>query len=496
MTNNDSTPRSKVSGGSYTLTEEPTVEEIAVLAVDDDPDLLDLTATFLEREQGVFDVRTETRADKALTQLKEDGKRTDVIVSDYDMPGMDGLEFLEAVREQLPAIPFILFTGKGSEEIASEAISAGVTDYLQKGTDVSKYSVLANRLVNSVEQYRAREELKRSEAKFSKLVENSTDLISIVSEEGRFEYVSPSCEHIIGYSQDKLVGDSVFNYVHPEDRQKVMERFFESVENPDIEPTITFRLNHPERDWTVLESRGRNLLSDDDLEGFVVNTRDITELKEREQELEQRNKQLENIQHTISHDIRNPLTVAQNSLTLFAEDGDESHLERAETAMERIDTLIDQTETLTNQRVKITDTEAISLNEAIESAWEMVSTADATLHVDDSKQLEADPARLQQLLENLIHNAVVHGPKDVTCSVGTLESGIYIEDTGPGIPEEERDLVFESGFTTSEDNTGFGLTIVKQIVIGHGWEIDVTEGTDGGARFEITGVTFQPTVYN
>lgn len=79
---------------------------------------------------------------------------------------------------------------------------------------------------------------------------------------------------------------------------------------------------------------------------------------------------------------------------------------------------------------------------------------------------------------------------DVTVTIGDLDRGFYVEDDGPGIPEEERDAVFKAGYSTNEAGTGFGLNIVKQVVQSHGWEIIVTESLDGGARFEITGVDF------
>jgi PAS domain S-box-containing protein len=475
------------------VTDQPATEPVTILAVDDDSSLLDVTATFLERERDLFEVVTRTRADEAVSELTAGGIGVDAIVSDYDMPAMDGLEFLEAVREEYPDIPFILFTGKGSEEIASRAISAGVTDYLQKETGSSQYSVLANRLLHAVEKYRTRRQLERSERKFSKLVENSSDFISIVSAEGRFEYVSP-CEHIIGYPQEELIGDSVFNYVHPDDRKEVMETFFEAVEDPEMDPVVEFRLNGVDEE-IIIESRGTNLLEDDIVSGFVVNTRDITALKERERDLERRNEQLETVKELITNDVRNPLTVALSSIDLYRETGEESHIETVERSLRRIDTLIDQTNVLADQPGRIEGTDTVSLGEVVRSVWEVLETEDATLRVEDSKRIEADADRLKQLFENLLDNAVEHGGESVTCTTGTLEEGIYFEDDGAGIPEADRELVFDCGYTTEPDNTGLGLTIAERIATGHGWEIVATEGTDGGARFEITGVTFRPTVY-
>ena len=128
-------------------------DTIHVLHVDDEPNLADVAATFLEREDDRIQVETATSANEGLELLAED--TVDCIVSDYDMLGKNGIEFLEAVREDHPDVPFVLFTGKGSEEIASHAISAGVSDYLQKGVGPDQYVVLANRIKNLVSRQRA-----------------------------------------------------------------------------------------------------------------------------------------------------------------------------------------------------------------------------------------------------------------------------------------------------------------------------------------------------
>lgn len=465
---------------------------IHVLAVDDDPQLVDLTATFLEREKAGFSVTTTTSVDEAMEILVE--HEFDAIVSDYDMPGKNGLEFLELVRDTYPDLPFILFTGKGSEEIASRAIKKGVTDYLQKGTKATQYSVLANRLHNAVQQYRAKIALERSEVRFSKLVEHSTDVISIVNETARFEYLSPSAKHVLGYEPEELVGENVFDYAHPDDRQKAMEEFYHIIENPEYRSRVEFRFKDPEGNWPVLESRAKNLLDDEVIQGFVINSRDITESRERETELKRQKNQLENMKKSITHDLRSPLNVAFGSLDLYLDTGEMEQIDRLERALHRINQIIDQMVELSNQGSEITEMEMVRLEDVAIAAWEMVETKGARLEIEDSKQFSADPGRLQQLFENLIRNAIEHGGEKVIITVGTTESGFYIEDSGAGIPEEHLDKIFEPGYSTG-GNMGYGLAIVKQIALGHGWEIDVTEGSDGGARFEVTGITFEPHIY-
>lgn len=128
---------------------------IRVLHVDDDPDLGALVAEVLQRQNDRFEVSTVTGVSQALNYIESDDHAFDCLVSDYDMPAKNGIELLEAIRDTHPDLPFILYTGKGSEEVASEAISAGATDYLQKGTSTGQYTVLANRIQNAVEQYRS-----------------------------------------------------------------------------------------------------------------------------------------------------------------------------------------------------------------------------------------------------------------------------------------------------------------------------------------------------
>ncbi len=129
-------------------------DPVRVLHVDDDPEFAGIVSTVLERDEGQFRVETEASAADGLARLRDGA--FDAVVSDYEMTDRDGLEFLEAVREAHPNLPFILYTGRGSEELASEAISAGVTDYLQKGTGTGQFDVLANRVRNAVERYRSR----------------------------------------------------------------------------------------------------------------------------------------------------------------------------------------------------------------------------------------------------------------------------------------------------------------------------------------------------
>jgi len=184
-------------------------ERIRVLHVDDDPDLLDLAATALEDENEQFDVVTATSGGPAMDHLEEEP--VDCVVSDYQMPGMDGLDVLDAVRDHDEDLPFVLFTGKGSEEIAARAIAAGVSGYLQKQGSLDQFTVLANRIETLVDRYRAQRHVRRS----LQALEAARDGIAVFDGEGRFQYVNESYASMYGYDPDDLVGED-WEHLYPE----------------------------------------------------------------------------------------------------------------------------------------------------------------------------------------------------------------------------------------------------------------------------------------
>ena len=228
--------------------------------------------------------------------------------------------------------------------------------------------------------------------------------------------------------------------------------------------------------------------------------------RDRVRELTARNERLEEFASIVSHDLRNPLNVAEGYLELATETGDGAHLREVETAHERMRELLERLLTLARRGDVIADTEPVAIHDIARRAWNTVETGEATLEFGEDTILEADKARLIEVFENLCHNAVEHGstsPRShphegatehgtedggVTVRVGALEDGFFFEDDGVGIPENDRETVFESGYTTAPDGTGYGLDIVEQIAEAHGWDVAVCEGKDGGARFAFTGV--------
>lgn len=204
--------------------------------------------------------------------------------------------------------------------------------------------------------------------------------------------------------------------------------------------------------------------------------------------LEQKNERLNEFASIVSHDLRNPLNVATGRLELAAGECDSEHLEDAGRALTRMEDLIEDLLTLARQGEAISETETVSLQSLVDMSWSNVDVGKARLVNETALTVEADPDRLRQLFENLFRNAVDHAGEDVTVTIGDHETGFFVEDDGPGIDAQRREAVFRSGYSTKEHGTGFGLSIVREIVDAHGWRIRATEGQDGGTRFEIAGV--------
>ncbi|WP_435195772.1 PAS domain S-box protein [Natronomonas sp. EA1] len=257
---------------------------------------------------------------------------------------------------------------------------------------------------------------------------------------------------------------------------------------------------------------------------------DITDDRERAARLEQQNERLEEFASIVSHDLRSPLTVASGNIELARMDHESEYLDNALAALDRMDDLIDELLMLARSGRLAGDPERVSLESVARRAWQNVHHADSTLCIETDLTLTADPGRLQELFENLFRNAVEHGstgPRShahedavehgstgsrsqargdsvehgstedqqveangggVTIRVTMRDGALCIEDDGPGIPPEKREYVFEPGYTTSDEGTGFGLAIVRQVAEAHGWSVAAGESSEGGACFEIRGL--------
>jgi len=354
--------------------------------------------------------------------------------------------------------------------------------------------------VRDITDQRAREsELEQSHESFKALFNGMNDTAWVIDMDGTFRAVNDAAVETTGYSRAELLSmtphdidaglddDVLTNLVEtmPDDGVQVVETVHETKNGEHIPVEISSSLVSYQGEEAVL-SIGR----------------DISNRKKREEQLEQ-------FASIVSHDLRNPLSVAEGKLELARDECDSEYLDSVARAHDRMDALIEDLLTLAREGKDVGDIEAVDLADLVESCWQNVATAETTLEIDTEQAIRADRSRLQQLVENLVRNAVEHsstspqsqapddtvehGSTGVTITIGELETGFYVEDDGAGISADDWDEVFEAGYSTAGEGTGFGLAIVKRITDAHGWSIRVTEGTEGGTRFEITGVAFADT---
>ncbi len=341
-----------------------------------------------------------------------------------------------------------------------------------------------------VTQRRQRQkELEQTKKSLRSIFDGSPDSIYLHDEEGRFIDVNDTACRRLGYSRDELL-DLGISDISPHDREEVVETF------GDAEFTEqTIETEHIRKDGSTYPVQVN--VTRVELEGqdqFVAVVRDITEVKETQRRLRKQRDRLEEFAEIVSHDLRNPLTVASGRLEMAKEESSSSHLEEVEDAHDRMEEMIEDMLDLAKQGERVQEFEEVDLERLARRSWANVATGEAELEVDDSIRFDADSDRFSRLLENLYANAYEHGSgsvEDLEVRVGSLmgsEKGFYVEDNGAGIPKDRRSQVFETGYTTSEEGTGLGLKVVEEIAEAHGWKVSVDESSEGGARFEITGV--------
>lgn len=326
---------------------------------------------------------------------------------------------------------------------------------------------------------------------YKELVAQTVDMLTVVNESAIIQYVNPSGKRILGYEPDELEDENVVDYIHPDDQQRALDTFSELTEAEEGYTTASFelRFQHKDGSWLWLEGRGSNQMATA-IEGYVISTRDISACKESEQQLKRERDRLDRFASVVSHDLRNPLNVIEGRLELAQEDCESEHLDAIDGSLDRVNELIDDLLTLAREGETEPLLDAVKPQEVSEGCWQNIDTGEATLKTETEKTIVADESQFKQVLENLFRNAIEHEGNDVTITVGALDNGFYVEDNGRGIPEDARDSLLEYGFSTKTDGTGFGLSIVNEIVENHNWDLNIAEGSDGGARFEIRNVTF------
>ncbi|PSQ52251.1 hypothetical protein BRD20_08500 [Halobacteriales archaeon SW_8_65_20] len=369
-------------------------------------------------------------------------------------------------------------------------LSIGITDLEEfSDSDRTLANVLATNATAAFDGLEQRQELATERDRFAALFENVPDPAAYVEfDEGEpiARDVNSAFESVFGYDRETVLDSSLDEYILPESERSDAAQY-----NTEIQAGESFHgdvrrlTDDGPRDFLLHVAPYE--IGSTSTRGFAVYT-DITDQKRRERELERQNERLDEFAAVVSHDLRNPLNVARGRLQLARESGDDEQFEKSLDALDRMERLITGLLSLARHGQSVGEPETVELQSVARSAWGTVP-GDATLEMDATPTIRADPERLSQLFENLFRNAIEHGGDSPTVTIDTLDDGFYVADDGPGVPEDAREQVFEFGHSGG-DGTGFGLAIVRSIAEAHDWTISVTNEKSGGARFEIRGVEF------
>lgn len=302
---------------------------------------------------------------------------------------------------------------------------------------------------------------------------------------------SEELEELVGLQPGSFDGtyEAYQEYLHPESVDK-LERAIQETLEEDGTFDEDFRMIRQDGEAIWVHGEGQ-IFTGDGPKRMLGTTTEITERKARERELERQNERLDSFASMLSHDIRSPLSVAAGNLELAMEQFESEELQTVNRALSRIDRLLEDILALARDEDLEKSLGAADLAELGDRCWDSLSPKDHSINIETNQTVQAEAGRLRQLLENLIRNALEHGGDEVSVTLGELDDGFYVEDDGPGIPPDERETVFDPGYSTSEEGTGYGLKIVQEIAESHGWSVTVTEGDNGGSRFEVTGVKFE-----
>ncbi|MCU4972459.1 ATP-binding protein [Halobacteria archaeon AArc-m2/3/4] len=413
------------------------------------------------------------------------------------------LKLVEEAAKEDPATSIVFAPIDGDERIAGRATAAGATDYVPAAASiearVERIDIAVDRAID-----RRHDAEKRSvlETMFSELE------VPMYAKDDRARHV------LFAETELTTNPEDMFGKTDPEayhgyhsDHEETYEDDLEIIEEGR---RIENRLESSSDDDLWMRTTKVPWIEDGTTRGVVGLTLDVSEYKNRENELIRQIARLQQIPDYVEHDLKNPLSIAQGYFEM-ARAGDEDALDAVEESLERMAVLLDDFHSLATQELDSTSTRRpLQFTALVEEVWEYVATEKSTLELDvlPETMVVADESQFRPLLKNLMGNAVEHGSTTgrsqsagpetetetetgnantaVTVRVGRFEGGFYVADDGPGIPDADRDEIFEQGYTTSSDGTGFGLAIVREAARLHDWEVSVTDSELGGSRFEVS----------
>jgi PAS domain S-box-containing protein len=348
----------------------------------------------------------------------------------------------------------------------------------------------------------SRKALQESELRFRSLVQNSSDIITILDAEGIVRYESPSIERILGYKPEELVGKNALQFIHPDDRERVMRVLQEHVGIPGSITPIELRFRHNDGSWRTLEATGNNLLHEPGVAGIVVNSRDITERKRAEDVLHATEKLATTgrLAAAIAHEINNPLEGVTNLLYLLEnhpslDAAARRYARMAQEEVARVARIARQTLAFYREPTVPVAVDVVELLTGLLELYDhKLQKRKITMEkrLPDAASITASPGEVRQVLSNLVGNAMDAVPDGGAIKIHVFESRdwrhpwqggvrVTVADNGHGIRREHLARIFDPFFTTKgEKGTGLGLWVSHGIVQKYGGTIHVSSSVRPG----------------
>jgi PAS domain S-box-containing protein len=439
----------------------------------------------------------------------------DIVLSDHSLPSFSSVEALKMTRDMGLDVPFILVTGTISEEFAVNMLQTGAADYLLK----DRMQRLPNAILNAMKKFHAEkekqayfEEVKRNEIRYRALIENISDGIILINQEGRFTYCSPSVGLITGYSSDELALLSLFDLIYREDLEDAKLFFQEISKQPGVTRQRQYRIMTKNDNVIWVEGTINNRLHDENVKAFIVNYRDITERKHSEmatlelvEKLQRKNNDLRQFAFIVSHDLRAPIAKLQGLLELM---NDEDDVASRNVLMKYINDEVNSLDGVVNDMNEI-----VAVGESANMKRETVVFADKLALMQSVLRTEIQESQalivsdfevpfivsvrgyIYSIMYNLLSNALKYRSpmRPLRVRLHTMENKGYVQlsvaDNGIGIDtrkDGERIFTLYKRVAARQANgKGMGLHMVKIQVESLGGYVEVESKEGVGSVFNV-----------
>ncbi|KXA92234.1 hypothetical protein AKJ64_03685 [candidate division MSBL1 archaeon SCGC-AAA259E17] len=413
--------------------------------------------------------------------------------SEDELVGMDSLEIVpEEERNKVRKNAIKMLKGEREDPYEHRIIRKdGETRWLVEKVSPIQYEgkpAALTSFVDVTERKKAEEEARKERERYEELFEGANEFIVTTDKEGYVKRVNERVKEFSGYSEDELIGESILKIAHPDDEERYIE-FWKRILDGES-PAYELKGESKDGSTTHIIVRGRPIVEDGEVVEIQYNAQDITQRKRAEN-------RRDFLHSLLRHDLRNKIQVVRGFLELM-EDFDlpeeaEDYLEKASKGIRGGMTLIEKVKTLRkieDEEVEEVDLEPL-IRGAVESCKSTTSEMDFLIEVECSEEgckVEAGPL-LEAVFSNLLGNSVQHsGGSKVRISNESTDGEMVciIEDDGKGIPDEEKDKIFEKGYKKGENaGTGLGMYLVKEITDTYGGSVEVRDSELGGARFDV-----------